>query len=257
MYKIDFAADLGEGFGIYRLVDEEGLMRHLTSANVACGFHAGDPHVMRATVKAAKKLGIQVGAHPGLPDRIGFGRREMKVTKEELQDYVLYQLGALDAYLKSFGMKMQHVLPHGIMYSMASRNPEYADAVINAVEEYDKEVILVSTVGIEMNYLLGMAKERGLRLAKLAILDMEYEDNGALHVTRTHDPLPADKGVKKVVSLAKEGILLTRSGKPLNYQPDGILCHGDTPGILNTLAAIRERLASEDIEAAPLKDIVK
>ncbi|MFQ5997917.1 MAG: LamB/YcsF family protein [Candidatus Bathyarchaeia archaeon] len=256
MYKVDFTADLGEGFGIYHLLDEEGLMRHLTSANVACGFHAGDPHVMRATLKIAKKMGLQVGAHPGLPDRIGFGRREIKVTKEELQDYVLYQMGALGAYLKSLDMKMQHVLPHGIMYTMACKNPDYADAIINAVEEYDKEVILVPTAGVGSNYLFGMANERGLRVAKLAILDMEYEDDGALHVTRTHDPLPVDKGLKKLTSLVKEGKLITRSGATLDYRPDGMLCHGDTPSIANTLAGIRERLASENIEPTPLKDII-
>ena len=250
---------MGESFGLYKLANDEEIMPYVTSANVAGGFHAGDPHVMRATVKAAKKNDVEVGIHPGLPDRIGFGRRFMKVTRQELTDYIVYQAGALQAFLKPNQMQLQHVFTHGIMATMCWETEEYSYALIDAVNELGKdEVILAGAKGGPGDrYILhDIAEKAGLRVGTCFILDMDYEPDGSLYVTRTHAPVDIEQRVQRAVNMIKNGRVKDVKGGEHDYKATTMIVHSDTPNVIQLLQALHEELPREGIEILPLKEIV-
>ena len=173
--KIDFNVDMGESFGRYSLGDDEALMPYVTSANIATGFHAGDPLVLERTIKWAKQYGVAVGAHIGLPDRQGFGRRQMDLSAAELRSDILYQLGAMDAFLKLYGLKMQHVKPHGILYRMVGEQEKYIDPFLDTIQEYNPDLYIMLHTGCEA---LARAKKRGLKTAPEVLIDLGYDENG-------------------------------------------------------------------------------
>lgn len=259
-YKLDINVDLGEGFGMWKMADDEKIMKYVSSVNIACGFHAGDPHIMRKTVQLAKKYGVQVGAHPGLPDLIGFGRRRIDVKPEELADYVIYQVGALKAFVEAADMELQHVLIHGIACIMCWYEKPYATAYVNALLKLDpkKKLILYgSRGGPGPKYVLDdVAKEAGLRVCHYWVLDMDYYPDGTLVMTRIHEPVNVEDRVQRVINMVRKGVIRDVNGNEIPYKPQSILVHSDTPNVIELLKALRTELPKEGIEIAPLKEIL-
>jgi UPF0271 protein len=255
MYKVDLNSDLGESFGNYRIGMDEEIIPIISSANVACGYHASDPVVMDRTLELAKKAGIQVGAHPGFPDLMGFGRRNMAVSNAEARAYVLYQLGALDAFCRAKGMKMQHVKPHGALYNMAAKDYGLAEAICSAVKDYDPDLIVMALYG---GKLVEAARDMGLRVACEFFADRAYEEDGSLVNRRKSGAMIEDEeeAIARTVRMIKEGKVRTITGKDIEVVGNSICVHGDGAHALAFSARIRETLIKEGIAICPLKDIV-
>lgn len=255
MKYIDINCDMGESYGRWTLGADEEVMPHITSANVACGFHGGDPHVMRRSVDLAVKYGVAVGAHPGLPDLMGFGRRRMEVSPQELKDYHRYQTGALAAFARAAGTKLQHVKPHGIQYYMFEENPALARATAEQVVELDPDMILMTMA--MTRYDAEARKVAGVRVAAEGFADRVYADDGQL-VSRKlgKDALVADpaKAADQAVRMVMEGKVRTISGKVIDVRIETICIHGDSPGAEKIVAAVREALVKAGAVVKPLRD---
>ena len=244
---------MGESFGNYTMGRDDEVMPYITSANVAGGFHAGDPHVMRETVSLADEHGVGVGIHPGLPDMMGFGRRKMDATPEEVRDYVVYQLGALMGFAERAGVEVQHVKPHGALYSMLSESPEHARAVMDAVLEVDPDLVYLAT---DMN-IYEVAEEYGeLDAVFEGYVDLEYRSDRTLIVEKsvtTPDPeLVADR----FVSIAERGEVEAADGTTIDIPADSICIHGDNPNAVEVLETIHDRIEETDIELRRLGELV-
>lgn len=255
MYQIDLNCDLGESFGNYKIGMDEKVIPMITSANVACGYHASDPVVMNKTIGMAKEYGIEVGAHPGFPDLMGFGRRNMNVSPSEAKAYTLYQLGALDAFCRVHGRKMQHVKPHGAMYNMAAKNYSLAKAICEAIYEFDKDLIVMGLSGGE---LVRAGKDTGLRTALEVFADRAYEEDGTLVDRRKDGAVITDEevAIARVVRMIKEQKVTAITGKDITIKADSVCVHGDGVKALEFVKKIRENLTEEGIALKPLKDIV-
>lgn len=247
MNYVDLNSDLGESFGAYTLGMDEEILQYVSSANVACGWHAGDAVVMEATVALAKKYGTAVGAHPGFPDLMGFGRRNMVVTPEEAKAYVKYQLGALMAFTQSHGVKLQHLKPHGALYNMAAVDEKLAKAMCEAVYEVNKDIIFMGLAGSKM---ITAAEEMGLKTASEVFADRAYNDDGTLVSRKLPGSMIKDKdlAIKRVVRMVKEGKVETINGNDISIKADSICVHGDNPKALEFVKNIRETLIAEGVE---------
>ena len=245
--SIDLNCDLGESFGRWTLGQDAELMESISSCNVACGFHAGDPDVMRRTVRLAKENGIAIGAHPGLPDLVGFGRRTMSVTTQEVEALVLYQVGALAAIARAEGATLRHVKAHGALYNMAIRDRPLADAIARAVAAFDSSLLLFGLPGSE---LLRAGEAAGLPVAAEGFADRAYEPDGSLTPRSLpdaviHDP---DAVVARAVLMAREGVVVARNGDEVPMRVATICTHGDTPGSHLLTRRLREGLAQQGIK---------
>lgn len=247
MYYVDLNSDLGESFGNYKLGMDEEILQYVSSANVACGWHAGDALVMEQTVALAKEFSTAVGAHPGFPDLMGFGRRNMAVTPEEAKVYVKYQLGALQAFAKSAGIPIQHVKPHGALYNMAAVDEKLARAMAEAVYEVDKDIIFMGLAGSKM---LTASEEIGLKTASEVFADRAYNDDGTLVSRKLPGAVIKDKdlAIKRVVRMVKEGKVESINGKDIDIKADSICVHGDNPKALEFVKNIRETLLAEGVQ---------
>src|SRR6202162_5689423 len=238
---IDINCDMGESYGRWTLGHDEEVMPHITSANIACGFHGGDPHVMRRSVELAVQYGVAVGAHPGLPDLMGFGRRRMEVTPDELKDYHRYQTGALAAFAQAAGTKLQHIKAHGIQYFMFEENMALGRASAEQVVELDPEIILMTMAMTK--YDAEARKVKGIRVAAEGFADRVYADDGQL-VSRQlgKDALVTDpaKAADQAVRMVMEQKVKTITGKTIDAKIDTICIHGDSPGADKIGAAGRE-----------------
>lgn len=252
MYKIDLNCDLGESFGAYSLGMDEDILRFVTSANIACGFHAGDPSVMQKTVKLALKNNVQIGAHPGLPDLAGFGRRNMNITLQEAHDMVIYQIGALAGFVKAEGTRMQHVKPHGALYNMAAKDSKLAIAIAEAVYKVDSELILFGLAGSE---LVRAGAKIGLQTANEVFSDRTYQAEGTLTPRTEPDALIHDKkqAVGQVVRMIKEGKVLSRQHVDVPVKADTVCIHGDGAAALAFAQQIKETLELSGIEIAAFR----
>lgn len=244
--RIDINSDTGESFGAYTIGHDAGLFRSITSANVAAGFHAGDPSVLRATIRLAKARGVAVGAHPGFPDLAGFGRRELNVTPQEAEDLVLYQVAAVAGVAAAEGVRLQHVKPHGALFNMAVRNLELASAIARAVAAFDKTLILF---GLPESEILNAGRGAGLRVAAEVFADRAYESDGSLASRRKpgsviHD---ATAVVARAVRMVKERTVMAIDGSIVALAADTICVHGDTPGSDDLAAKIRAGLETAGI----------
>lgn len=251
--RVDINADIGESFGPYVLGHDESLLRSITSASIACGFHAGDPSVMRRTVRLAKQAGVAIGAHPGFPDLIGFGRREMNAAPDEIEDFVLYQIGALSAAATAEALKLQHIKPHGALYHMAARHQAIAEAIVRAILSSDSSLILVGPSGSE---ILSAGKRAGLQVAAEAFADRAYEADGSLVSRRTPGAVLHDAAqvVERSVRMVREGVVIARDGSTLRVQAETICVHGDTPGADVMAARLRAGLEGAGIRVASLSE---
>ena len=256
MAKIDLNCDMGESFGAYELGFDEEIIKYVSSANIACGFHAGDPVVMQQTIRLAKTYGVKVGAHPGFPDLLGFGRRNMTVAAAEVKSYLIYQIGALQAFARVEGLELQHVKPHGALYNMAVKDPKLAQAIAEAVRSLDKELILVVLAG---SAWVNIAKEQGLRVASEAFADRSYSADGSLVPRSQPGAVIKDKkGVaERVIRMIEEGRVKAITGEDVTIKADTICLHGDTPGALELAIHLRSALEDRGIKVVPLEEIVK
>ena len=243
---MDLNADVGESFGAYTLGQDAALMRVITSANIACGFHAGDPGVMRETVRLARDHGVAVGAHPGFADLAGFGRREMRLTPREAEDLVVYQIGALAGIAAAQGVRLHHVKPHGALYNMAARDAALAGAIARAVAAVDRSLILFGLPGSE---LVQAGAREGLRTAGEGFADRAYRPDGTL-VPRTepgaviHDP---DTVVGRAVAMARDRAVPAADGARVELSVETICVHGDTPDAGALATRIRHALTEAGI----------
>lgn len=255
MYKVDLNSDIGESFGNYIIGMDEEVLKFITSANIACGWHAGDAMVMDKTVALAKKLNTAIGVHPGFADLMGFGRREMKVTYQETKNYVKYQIGALWAFAKSHGIELQHVKTHGALYNMAAKDKEMAYAIAEAVYEVDKELILVGLANSEM---IKAGKDLGLKVANEVFADRAYNPDGSLVSRKLEGSVIHDKdlAIERVIKMVKYNKVTTITGEDISIQADTICVHGDNPSALLFVQEIRRALESENIDLVAMKNFI-
>jgi len=244
--RIDLNADLGESFGAYSIGNDAGLMRSITSASVAAGFHAGDPSVLRETIRLAKASGVAVGAHPGFPDLVGFGRRELYVTPNEAEDLVLYQIAAVKGVAAAEGVRVQHVKPHGALFNMAARNAELSAAIARAVAAIDPSLILF---GLPGSHILKAGREAGLRVVAEAFADRAYEPDGSLASRQKPGSLihNADLVVSRAIRMVKERTVVAIDGTVVPLAAETICVHGDTPGSDELAANLRAGLEAAGV----------
>jgi len=253
--KIDLNSDLGESFGRYKLGLDEEVMKYITSANIACGWHAGDPLVMRNTVRLAKDMNVEVGAHPGYPDLMGFGRRYMGITREEARNYILYQIGALYAFVKAEGLTLQHVKPHGALYNALVRDEELTRGVLEGIADFDKNIIFV---GLSMSKPLEIAEEMGLKVAHEVFADRAYNPDGTLVSRRKPGAVIHNKEeiAERVISMVKDGGVKAINGEWVELKADTICVHGDNPKAVQIAARIRKVLEEEGVKIVPMRDFI-
>lgn len=252
MVQVDLNCDLGESFGNYKVGNDELILPLITSANVACGFHAGDQHVMNETVKTAAKYNIHIGAHPGFQDLNGFGRRNMDLTPQEVYDLVIYQLGALSGFCKIHNTKIYHVKPHGALYQMGAKDPEIADAIVKAVKDFDDQLLFV---GLSNSELIESCKRHNLTYKSEVFADRAYEDNGQLVSRKKEGALikDTDQAVAQVIKMVKESKVKTINGKEISIEADTICVHGDGQHALDFVKEIIAQFKSEGIQISAMK----
>ncbi|NCC97626.1 MAG: LamB/YcsF family protein [Synergistales bacterium] len=255
MSKIDLNSDLGESFGAYEMGRDDQVLASVSSANVACGFHAGDPMVMVKIVKLAAQHGVAVGAHPGYPDLVGFGRRAMKCSPEEVYCDCLYQIGAIDGACRAQGIELQHVKPHGAMYNTAAKDLDMALAIAQAVKDIRPDLILMGLAG---SLFERAAEQLGIPFASEAFADRAYMADGSL-VPRTmkgaviHD---GQEAARQVISMVTTGKIKAIDGTEISMKPHSICLHGDTPEAVEMAATVRRMLAEQGVEITNLKEVL-
>lgn len=251
---IDLNCDMGESFGPYKLGFDEEIISYITSANVATGFHSGDPMWMAHTVKLAEEHSVAIGAHPSYPDLMGFGRRDMICTPEEIRNYIKYQVGALMAFVE--GHKLQHVKPHGALYNMASKDPKIARAVTEAIKELDPGLIIVVLAGTPW---VEIAKKAGMKVARECFADRAFNPDGTLASRSMPGSVieDIDEVVERSVRMVTEGKVKAIDGSVIDFEADTICLHGDTKGAVEMAKAVRKELQKAGVEVRPMDSIVK
>lgn len=246
MPYIDLNCDMGEGFGNYVMQQDNTLLDYISSANIACGFHAGDPQVMEYTLKAAHKKGVAIGAHPGLPDLQGFGRREMKISANEAYQMTLYQIGALSAFAKAANTRLNHVKPHGALYNMAAKDAAIAKAIVQAVHDFDPQLILFALAGSEM---IHEAEKTGITTASEVFADRSYQDDGSLTPRTQKNALITDvkQSLKQVLTMIKDQQVISVNQKPVTLKAETLCIHGDGIHAAEFAKTIYETLKKEGI----------
>ncbi|MFP5077791.1 LamB/YcsF family protein [Rhizobium sp. YIM 134829] len=251
MRTIDLNCDMGEGFGAYRIGDDAAMMEIITSANVACGFHAGDPVVMRDTIRLAKAKGVSIGAHPSFMDLYGFGRRRIAgETPSDIEAQVIYQIAAIAGMARTLGWPISHVKPHGTLYTMAAEDRVLSEACVRAVRAVDPGLVFVT---LPFSETLKAAEAAGLTTACEVFADRRYLENGMLMPRGQEGAVieDLDRRFEQVLSIVKDGRLPVRGGGFLEIEAATICIHGDTPGAPATARALRERLTAEGVDLAP------
>jgi 5-oxoprolinase (ATP-hydrolysing) subunit A len=236
---VEINCDMGEAFGLYEMGDDEAIMPFISQANVACGFHASDPNHMRRTVELAKEFDVKVGAHFSLPDLAGFGRREMKIDREEMANIIIYQIGALKGFLDVVGLPLNHLKPHGALYGMAASQEHIAHAVADAAELFKVPVLGLAGTLHETVY-----GARGVELQREFFADLEYGDDGSLIITRKHDAVDPDNAAARSVQAVKDGSILSVNGKPVVVSAETICFHSDTPNAVDVAKAVHKAITA-------------
>lgn len=254
--QVDINCDLGESYGAFRVGNDEEIMPHVTSANIACGLHAGDPLTMMRTVDLAKKHHVAIGAHPGYPDVLGFGRREMKLSLEEVEDYVIYQVSALQGFVKAANMRLQHVKPHGALYNTAARDEQTSNGIVRAVKALSPNITVFAP---PKSMLAKVASDAGLRVACEAFADRAYNPDGSLVTRRQpnaiiHEP---KKVVERAIALVKEGTVRAVDGRIVYLGKVHTICvHGDTPNAAELAKTMKKGLTKASIEVKPVGSFI-
>ncbi len=254
-FKVDINCDMGESFGVYNLGLDKEVIKYISSANIACGFHAGDPSVMDKTVKMAAENGVMVGAHPSFRDLVGFGRRKIQLEPEEVRQIMIYQIGALKAFAQAHNLKLQHVKPHGALNNMASTDDKLALAIAEAIKEVDEDLIFVALGGSAM---YSAANEIGLRAASEVFADRAYNLDGTL-VSRKFEGAVIEDPVavkERVLRMVKEGEVETIDGKLLEVEADTVCVHGDNPSAIDLVRELTSELKKNNVDILPMDEIV-
>jgi len=252
---IDLNCDMGESFGAWPKGDDLSVLRSISSANVACGFHAGDPRVMEQTVRLAAERGVGIGAHPGFPDLVGFGRRDMKLTADEVRTDVIYQLGALSGFCAKFGVVLSHVKPHGQLNNLAFYDQGLAEAIVQGVADFSRDLIVVAYGG----WLGRAALAAGLPVAWEVFGDRAYNPDGTL-VSRMEEGAvirDPDAVVERSVRMVQEGRVQARDGSWVEVRADTICVHGDTPGASDLTARIRKACEASGLRVVPMSEVIR
>lgn len=251
--KVDINADMGESYGRWTLGNDAALMPFLTSANIACGFHGSDPSVMRATVRLAKQHGVGIGAHVGLPDLMGFGRRRIEISPQELKDYVLYQVGALRGFASAEGTKVEHVKPHGALYVMCTQEDRYAQAVVEATKELGNNLILL----LSSERVASAAKRAGVPFVWEAYIDLDYNPDGTIILERAKKPRDPGQVAARAVTVAKERKVPIRDGGWFPLAANSVCVHGDGANAAEIARTVREQLTAAGVTVVPLREIAR
>lgn len=251
---MDINCDMGESFGAYTLGMDETVIPYISSANIACGWHAGDAMVMDSTVEMAAARGVGVGAHPGYPDRMGFGRRNLGCTPEEIRNYVIYQLGALQAFCRAHETRLRHVKPHGALYLTAVENEDVARAVAEAIVRVDPELMYVALAGAKGERMRRIGEAVGLKVVYEAFPDRAYTPDGTLVSRKTPGAVIKDPGqvASRALQMAKEGTVVAQDGTVISLEVQTLCVHGDTPNAVDLVKGIRRALESEGIQIRPM-----
>jgi UPF0271 protein len=252
--KIDLNCDMGESFGAYRLGMDDAVIQFISSANIACGWHAGDPFVMNHTVAIAVEHGVGVGAHPGYPDLLGFGRRNMDCTPEDLRNYVIFQIGALQAFCNAHGTKMQHVKPHGALYLTAVENEDVARAVAEAIVSVNPDLLYVALAGAKGELMRRIGQEVGLRVVYEAFPDRAYSPEGTLVSRRQPGAVIKEprEVAERALRMVKEGVVIAVDGTTIPLEAQTLCVHGDNPKAVDLVRSIRETLETDGVAVTPM-----
>ncbi|HXW50954.1 MAG TPA: 5-oxoprolinase subunit PxpA [Candidatus Acidoferrales bacterium] len=252
--RVDLNADVGESFGARRSGDDEPIFRYVTSGNVACGFHAGDPNIIAATIKAASACGVSVGAHPSYPDSGGFGRTSIEIAPDDLENAVLYQIGAVDAVARGLGVRLVHVKPHGALYNDAAKNGAIAAAIARSVAAYDRELILVGLAG---SLSLEAARDAGLRFVAEGFCDRAYEADGSLRSRARSGAVYEDpkKAAAQALEIVVRNRVETGGGKTTAVHAQTLCIHGDSPNATEIASAVRGALAEAGVRVVPMSQL--
>ncbi len=255
MNYIDLNCDMGESFGIYKLGMDHEVINYITSANIACGFHAGDPQVIDETVKLARDNSVNIGAHPGFNDLEGFGRRKIDIDPDQLINELIYQIGAMKGFCEANGVRLSHIKPHGALNNMASVDEELASAIAKAIKLVDPNLIYVTIAGSKMEEV---GQANGLKIAREAFADRAYNDDGTLVSRKEPDAVLHDSQliVDRVVKMVVDGTVVTKGGDELEINPDTICVHGDNPEAVNLVAKMRETLESNAVKLISLEKLI-
>jgi len=246
MFKIDINADMGEGFGNYKIGNDEELMKYVSSASVACGFHAGDPTIMKKTILLAKQNNVAVGAHPGLPDLLGFGRREMEITLEDAECYIIYQISAIKGFLDIYNMPMHHVKPHGALFSMCTKNKSLSETFVSCIKKIAPKALLLLPSPVNV-FLLEAAEKNKIKVVGQLYPDLSYNPDGSLRVERVKKAVEPSEVCIKTVQFIKEKKTKTITGEFIKTEGEGIGVHSDTPNIIDVLKTLHAALKDENI----------
>ncbi|MCK4985158.1 MAG: 5-oxoprolinase subunit PxpA [Desulfobacterales bacterium] len=251
---MDLNCDMGESFGAYKLGMDEEVIQYITSANIACAWHAGDPAVMNQTVAMALKHGVGVGAHPGYPDLLGFGRRNMDCTMEDVRNYVIFQIGALEAFCKVHGTQLQHVKPHGALYLTAVENEDVARVVAEAIVSVNPDLLYVALAGAKGELMTRIGQEVGLRVVYEAFPDRAYSPEGTLVSRRQPGAVVKDPQAvsERALRMVKEGVVIAVDGTTIPLEAQTLCVHGDNPKAVDLVRSIRETLEADGVAVTPM-----
>jgi UPF0271 protein len=252
--QININADMAEGFGAYDIGDDDGILHLIGSANIACGFHAGDPTVMRRVVERAVERGVSIGAHPGFNDLWGFGRRQIQMRPDDLENMVAYQVGALQAMACYAGTKVTHLKPHGALNNMAAVDHAYADAIGRAIKTVDKDIIYVALAGSQMERA---GRELGLQVALEGFCDRQYDDDGNLTPRKVPGSVhkTPEKAVEQVLNMVLRKTIVSRNGKEIPCQVHSLCIHGDEPTAVAVAAAVKDALLKAGVQLVTLPEM--
>jgi 5-oxoprolinase (ATP-hydrolysing) subunit A len=254
MIKVDLNCDMGESFGLYQLGNDEEMMQYITSANIACGFHGGDPHVMRKTVELAKKYNVSIGAHPSFPDLLGFGRRYMHCSPSEIKDYVTYQMGALREFATGYGLRIQHCKPHGALYMMAMEDGKLARAILEAIAAVDKNTIVFA---LNNSAVSEEAEKMGIPVAKEVYADREHTASGSIVLTRRGQEIEDYRSMAdRVLRMVKEGKVVAHTGEEVSIEAQTVCIHGDTPGATMLAKMVVQTLQENGIQIISVREVL-
>jgi len=254
--KIDLNCDLGESYGEFKVGNDEKIMPHITSANIACGFHAGDPMTIAKTINLAKKHKVAVGAHPGYPDLMGFGRRDMQLTSEEAKNYVIYQVSALQGFARTANLSLQHVKPHGALYNMAVKDEKLSKAMVEAVKAVSSDLIVFAPPS---SALANVAAKYGLCVAYEFFADRAYNSNGSLVSRKQPNAIIQEpkKVIERVAKVIREKTVLAANGEVVNLGEVHTICvHGDTPNAVELTKILKKRLIKTGIDVKPVGSFI-
>jgi UPF0271 protein len=256
--RVDLNTDTGESFGRWKICDDESLLLYVSSANVACGAHAGDPLVMDSIAAACARHGVGIGAHPGFPDLQGFGRREMRMSPSEIESFMMYQIGALRAFAEHYGQALTHVKPHGSLYNMASRDEAVAEAVARGVARSTRPGENLVLVGLANSLMMDAAKKVGIPAASEGFCDRGYTSDGNLAPRGTPGALVTDVAqvARRALEMVTEGIVVALDGTRVSLRVDTICIHSDTPGALDIAVAVNSALTGAGVEITGIRKVI-